>query len=236
MRKTRIHQVAALAIVAASTAIVPTAALAVPNPEHVRGAVKAISGDTLTLHTAAGPDVSVALTGGTHYLEVAKSSLTHVDPGSYIGTASKSIGDKLVALEVVVFPPSMKGTGEGHYAWDRIPDTTLSVGNSTASTMTNGTVGTTVPAGGDKMVNSTMTNGTVSSAGEADGAKQITVMYKGGEQIVLVPPTAPIVTYEPGMKSDVTPGSSVFVNGVSQDGKVTANAVAVGIDGVTPPM
>jgi hypothetical protein len=27
---------------------------------------------------------------------------------------------------VVIFPPSLKGTGEGHYAWDRIPDTTLS--------------------------------------------------------------------------------------------------------------
>jgi len=26
----------------------------------------------------------------------------------------------------VIFPPSLKGTGEGHYAWDRIPDTTLS--------------------------------------------------------------------------------------------------------------
>jgi hypothetical protein len=236
MRKTRIHQVAALAIVAASTGIVSTAALGAPSPERVRGTVKAVSGDTLTVHTAAGPDVSVALTGGTHYLEVVKSSLTHVDPGSYIGTAAKSIGDKLVALEVVVFPPSMKGTGEGHYAWDRIPDTTLSGNTTTASTLTNGTVSTTVPAAGDGVVDSTMTNGTVSSAGEADGAKQIAVTYKGGKQIVLVPPTAPIVTYEPGTRSDVTPGSSVFVNGVSQEGKVTANAVAVGVDGVTPPM
>ena len=79
-------------------------------------------------------------------------------------------------------------------------------------------------------------HGTVFHAGGADGAKQITVTYKGGKQIVLVPPTAPIVTFEPGTRSDVTPGSAVFVNGVSQDGKVTADAVAVGIDGVTPPM
>jgi hypothetical protein len=223
-------------VVAASTAVVSTAALAAPSPERVRGTVKAISGDSLTVHTTAGPDVSIALTGGTHYLEVAKSSLAHVDPGSYIGTATKSIGDKLVALEVVVFPPSLKGTGEGHYAWDQIPDTTLSGSATTASTMTNGTVSMAAPAGGDKTVASTMTNGTVSSAGDAGGAKQITVTYKGGKQIVLVPPTAPIVTYKPGAKSDVTPGSAVFVNGVSQDGKLTANAVAVGVDGVTPPM
>jgi hypothetical protein len=223
-------------VVAASTAIVSTSAFAAPSPERVRGTVKAISGDTVTVHTAAGPDVSVALTGGTHYLEVAKSGLTHVDSGSYIGTATKSVGNMLVALEVVVFPPSLKGAGEGHYAWDRIPDTTLSGSATTASAMTNGTVTTKAPAGGGATANTTMTNGTVSSAGEADGAKQITLTYKGGKQIVLVPPTAPIVTYEPGAKSELTPGEYVFVNGVSQDGKVTANTVAVGIDGVTPPM
>ena len=44
------------------------------------------------------------------------------------------------------------------------------------------------------------------------------------------------MTYEPGDKSDVAPGAAVLVNGVNQDGKVTANAVAVGIDGVKPPM
>ena len=102
--------------------------------------------------------------------------------------------------------------------------------------MTNGIVSASTPGGNDKLVNSTMTNGTVSSARAAGGAKQITVTYKGGKQIILVPPTAPVVTYEPGEKSDVTPGSAVFVNGVNQDGKVTAKAVAVGIDGVKPPM
>ena len=130
----------------------------------------------------------------------------------------------------------MKGTGEGHYNWNRIPDTTLAGGGTTASTMTNGTVNTATPAGDDKVVNSTMTNGTVLSAGEAGGAKQITVTYKGGKQIILVPPTVPVVTYERGEKSDVAPGSAVIVSGINQDGKVTANVVAVGIDGVKPPM
>lgn len=50
------------------------------------------------------------------------------------------IGDQLIALEVVIFPPSLKGTGEGHYAWDRIPDTTLSGVGTAPSAMTNGTV------------------------------------------------------------------------------------------------
>jgi hypothetical protein len=86
----------------------------------------ASSGDALTVDTAAGQTVPVTLTDRTRYLKVAPSSLNRVDPGAYIGTATKSIGDQLIALEVVIFPPSLKGTGEGHYAWDRIPDTTLS--------------------------------------------------------------------------------------------------------------
>ena len=49
-----------------------------------------------------------------------------IEKGSFIGTATKDVGGTQVALEVVVFPPSMRGTGEGHYAWDKIPDTTLS--------------------------------------------------------------------------------------------------------------
>lgn len=228
-------RILALAL-AAGTALASTAALAAPVPERIRGTVAAVSSDSLTVHTTAGTDVTVALTPKTGYREVVRSNLDRVDPGSYIGTATKTIGDKLVALEVVVFPPAMKGVGEGHYAWDRIPDTTLSGHGATASTMTNGTVTTAAPAAGGKMVNSTMTNGTVATAGQSGGAKQITVTYKGGKQIIIVPPTAPIVTFKPGNKSDVTTGASVFVAGMREDDKVTATAVNVGIDGVKPPM
>jgi hypothetical protein len=134
----------------------------------------------------------------------------------------------------------MRGAGEGHYAWDRIPDTTLSGGATTASTMTNGTVSAAAPSGGrvgaSNNVASTMTNGTIASAGTEGGAKQITVTYKGGSRVIIVPPTAPIVTFRPASKSDVKPGANVFVNGMSEDGALTAVSVAVGTDGLKPPM
>jgi hypothetical protein len=231
LKEHNMYRLLALAI-AASTALAATTAVAAP--ERVRGTVAAVSGDTLTVRTALGQNVPVTLTGKTRYLTVAPSSLNHVDPGAYIGTATKSIGDQLIALEVVVFPPSLNGMGEGHYAWDRLPDTTLSASSTTPSAMTNGTVSAAVPASGT--VNTAMTNGTVSSANTSDGAKQITVTYKGGKQVIIVPPTAPIVTYELGEKTELKPGAAVFVNGVSHGEMVTANAVAVGIDGVKPPM
>ncbi|HEY2539281.1 MAG TPA: hypothetical protein VGI28_07265 [Stellaceae bacterium] len=217
---------------AAAAGCALAASNAVAAPERVRGTIGGVSGDTLTVDTKAGQIVPVTLTDGTRYLKVAPSSLNHVDPGAYIGAATKSIGDQLIALEVTIFPPSLKGMGEGHYAWDRVPDTTLSGIGTAPSAMTNGTVSTVSAA---ETVNSSMTNGTVSSAAGSGDAQQIVVTYKGGKQVVLVPPTAPIVTYQLGARGELKPGAAVFINAVRHDGMVTANAVAVGIDGVKPP-
>jgi hypothetical protein len=216
--------------IAAGCALAASNALAAP--ERVRGTVAGVSGDTLSVDTAVGHTVPVTLTDTTRYLKVAPSTLNHVDPGSYIGTATKSIGNKLIALEVTIFPPSLKGMGEGHYAWDRIPDTTLSGVGTAPSAMTNGTVSAVSAA---TTVNSSMTNGTVSSSAGSEGAKQIVVTYKGGKQVVLVPPTAPIVSYQLGERAELKPGAAVFINAASHGDMVTANAVAVGIDGVKPP-
>lgn len=219
----------AVGIVAASTA-----ALAAPTPERVRGTVKSVSDTVLVVHTTSGSDETVNLTGTTGYLEVTNSNLNRIEKDSYIGVATKSIGDKLVALGVLIFPPSLKGASEGHFNWDSIPDTTLSGGAVSNSAMTNGTVTVTQPV--TDASNSTMTNGTVSSAGTSGGAKQLTVTYKGGKQTVLVPPTTSVVTVSPGAKSDVTAGKAVFINAARQDGALTAEAIFVGVDGAKPPI
>jgi hypothetical protein len=217
-------------VIAASIFGTSTAAFAAPAPERVRGTVKSISDTQLVVHTPSGTDETVYLTGTTGYLTVAKSDLDHIDPGGYIGAATKSIGDKLVALGVLIFPPAMRGASEGHFNWDPIPDTTLSSGSTTASAMTNGTVSAAGPAAGARAVKSAMTNGTVASAGASGRGKQVTVTYKGGQQIVLVPPTAPVVTVAPGVKSDVTVGTVVFINAVQENGKISAAAVFAGLN------
>ncbi len=217
----------------AATTTLCTAALAA-TPERIRGTVSAITADTMTVHATDGTDKSIGLTSTTRFAKIVRASLTNVEPGSYIGTATKEVGGKLIALEVVLFPPAMKGAGEGHYGWDRIPDTTLSGGASASSTMTNGTVSTAAATAGS--ANTTMTNGNVSAADAKGGAKQLTVTYKGGEQSILVPPTAPVVTFAPGAISDVTTGKVVFIGASNDDGKLTANSVNVGSDGVNPPM
>jgi hypothetical protein len=62
---------------------------------------------------------------------VSSASLSDIKPDSYVGVAAKPVsGGTLQAIEVHIFPPSMRGTGEGTRNWD------LGAGSS----MTNGSV------------------------------------------------------------------------------------------------
>ena len=75
---------------------------AVAAPERVRGTIGGVSGDTLTVDTPVGQIAPVTLTDRTRYLKVAPASLNDVDLSAYIGTATKSIGNQPIALEVLI--------------------------------------------------------------------------------------------------------------------------------------
>jgi hypothetical protein len=198
--------------------------------------VVAVAAGVLTLHTATGNDVAILLRDDTTYLTETRSDLDHLPAGSYIGVAAKNVGEKSVALDIIVFPPSMKGAAEGRVGWDRIADTTLSGGAGTSSTMTNGSVAATAQGAGAASANSTMTNGSVTAEAAEGGVKRLTVTYKGGEQTILVPPTAPIVNLQPGTVSDLKPGDIVFMIAIADGGRTTAKLILAGSDGVAPPI
>jgi hypothetical protein len=218
----------------AATAGLSLATTAAAAPLRIRGAVVAISSKSITIRTAKGP-VIASLQPKTAFVSVVPSNLDRVGPGSYLGVASKDGGDKRIALSVIVFPPSMRGAAEGNEVYDPLPDTTLSGGPRTASNMTNANVKTVSARHGVPRVNSTMTNASVASTRARGGVRFLTLTYKGGQQNVLVPPTAPIVAFVPGAASIVRPGVPVFVLSDNANGKITAGLVAVGSFGRTPP-
>lgn len=83
---------------------------------------------------------------------------------------------------------------------------------------------------------STMTNGTVGDLKVADG-RFLTLTYKGGEQKVFVPESAPIITYEPGTKTALQKGANVIITASrGADEAMTATRIGVGKDGLVPPM
>ncbi|MCE4224539.1 metal ABC transporter permease [Methylobacterium sp. C25] len=217
----------------AALAALSTAAVAAPV-ERVRGTIESANGTTFTLKQDDGSSKSISLGSDTTYASVVKSSLDQIKDGVFVGTATK--GDNPpTALEVVLFPEKMRGTGEGHYDWDEIQDTTTG-GSKVKSSMTNGTVK--AATGGMPKVKSSMTNGTVAKSTGATGAKTLTVTYgkDGGTQTITVPPSAPIVTFEPADAAIMKPGAKVFVIAGNEDGKLSAKRVAVGKDGLRPPM
>jgi hypothetical protein len=201
----------------AAAALAATPALAQSPPTRTRGTITALTADTATLRTAHGP-VKVALPA-SGYVGAIRAHLADITQGSYIGTAAVPAADgKLRALEVTIFPDSMRGAGEGSYPWDF----------GTAGSMTNGTIAAGPAA-------ASMTNGTVQTAGKSR-LLTLTVTYKGGQQTVQVPPSTPVVTLEPGTKSLLHPGAKIVAFGPVAAGIVQATRIIVGEHGTTPPM
>jgi hypothetical protein len=175
---------------------------------RVRGTVVGLEGSTLTVKTREGPDAKLMLKPGWKMAGVAKASLADIKPGDFVGIASLPTaagGDG--AVEVLVFPPAMKGTGEGSYPWDLKPK----------STMTNATVTNAVKG--------------------VDGRTLDLSYSGGKEKKISIPDGVPIVTFGPATEADLKPGAAVFVPAQKgDDGVLAAGFVVVGNNGIAPPM
>lgn len=107
--------VTALTLSLASVALAQTPA----KPSRIRGEIVSLGGDTLTVHRRSGDTVKIAVKADTPVTALRNIKLQDIKPGSFVGTAAMTgVDGKLTATEVLVFPESARGMGEGHYAWD----------------------------------------------------------------------------------------------------------------------
>ncbi|GAC1400211.1 MAG: hypothetical protein NVS3B17_14420 [Vulcanimicrobiaceae bacterium] len=207
---------------------------------HVRGTVTSATATSLVVKTDTGP-VVVALDPKVAYIGVTPATVGDIEPKSFIGTTNVDRAGVNTAVEVHIFPESMRGMAEGDYAWD-LPSagrssamTNGSVGGSRSS-MTNGSVGgsrssmTNGSVGGSR---SSMTNATVN---RVDAGRTINVRYKGGTKAIVIPPDAKIVKFDKASKSIVMPGVNVLVIAAKSENKIEAKAVVAGRNGLVPPM
>ena len=82
----------------------------------------------------------------------------------------------------------------------------------------------------------TMTNGTVSAAAQLSGGRELTISYKGGSNIVLIPPNTPVVAPVAADRSYLKNGEYVALTAaMNNDGKLATSRVQVSKDGVQPP-
>jgi len=88
----------------------------------------------------------------------------------------------------------------------------------------------------DLAPNSTMTNANLDGIAQASGGNEITLNYQGGSQKVIVPPGTPIVAFDPGSRSDLKVGETIWTNARTEtDGKIVVERLNVSKDGVKPP-
>jgi hypothetical protein len=104
---------------------------------RVRGTIERLDGDLYLVKSRQGDELKIKLAPNATVVATEKAAITDVKPGSYIGVTGVPHGDgSQRAVEIHIFPEAMRGTGEGHRAWDLQPQ----------STMTNATVDAMVSA------------------------------------------------------------------------------------------
>jgi hypothetical protein len=179
-----------------------------PPTVRIRGTIESVDGPMLMIKSREGADTKVRMTDNVVVFGVAKTTMSEIKPGSYIGVSAMPEPDGTQkALAVHIFPETQRGAAEGFRPWDLRP-------------------------------NSTMTNATVAETVAGTDGQNILVKYKDGEKKVVVPPETPIVTFVAGDKSELKPGAKIIIFGAvkKDDGTLEANRVNVGRDGITPPM
>ncbi|MCA0047358.1 hypothetical protein LB577_10410 [Mesorhizobium sp. B283B1A] len=174
---------------------------------RVRGTVVGFEPSLLTVKTRQGETSAIKLNAGWKVSGVASASMKDIKQGDFLGIASVSKADGgSGALEVVVFPAALKGTGEGDRPWDLQPN----------SHMTNGTVADVTDING-RSVTLTYDNGQT---------KKISIPYS--TPVVTFAPATP-TDLKPGATVFVTAQREA-------NGTLSSSRVVVGNKGVVPPM
>lgn len=195
----------AFAVIATS---VPALAQPAPKaPPNVRGTIASSTASSLVIAGAAGTK-TLALGPTTLYVRVLPSSLAKIDAGTFVGTAVRpQKNGSLRALEVVIFPKELDGTGEGFYPWDSGPQ----------SMMANATV---------QHVGTSVTS---------VKGRTLALTYRGGSKTVDVPATVPVVFFQKASVTAIRRGAHVFVI-PNPAHPSDAAVVAVGEGALVPPM
>jgi len=175
--------------------------------QRVVGTVDKLDSNNLMVKANDGQPVTVVLDDNAVVFGVEKRTLADIKPGDYLASGGvKGTDGKIHAVEVRIFPETLRGTGEGQRAWDAKPD----------GVMTNATVGTVSqsPEGGVIHVKY--------KEGESEftvGPEVPIVAYVAGDRSLLKPGAAIFTVAQK-----------------KPDGTLTTGRVTAEKNGVKPPM
>src|SRR6201998_1404409 len=118
-------------LAAASFALVCTALPAsAQETVRIRGTIESVAGDAYVVKNRDGAEYKVVVTNPGLYVAIVKSTMADIKPGMFVGATGMTQPDgSQKAIEVHIFPESMRGTREGHYDWDLKPNTKMTNAN-----------------------------------------------------------------------------------------------------------
>ncbi|MGD0846562.1 hypothetical protein [Bradyrhizobium sp.] len=175
---------------------------------RIRGTIESVDGDVYVIKNRDGAEMKLTMTDKPLFVAIVKATMADIKPGMFVGSTGMTQPDgSQKAIEVHIFPESMRGTGEGHYDWDLKPNTK----------MTNANVEQTV--------------------GGVDGQMLSVKYKDGEKKLLVTPETAVVTyvvgdksDLKPGIKIFVGAGKK------QPDGSVQTPRITYGKDGLTPPM
>ena len=195
-----------LTAAAFATVVAVSTASAQQQTQRVAGTIDKVEGNILYIKSASGP-VSLTLADNALVVARVKASAADIKPGDYVATGGIPQPDGTQkAVELRIFPESMRGNGEGHRpGWPGAPN----------GTMTNGGVGQTVSS--------------------VDGPV-LTVKLKDGDKKIIVGPNVPVSRLEVANKNELKPGVAVAAAAATKkpDGTFTATRIDFGRGDVLP--
>jgi hypothetical protein len=201
------HRMTQCAVVAAGFALICAAPPASAQENvRLRATIEKVDGPVYTVKNRDGTEWKLTVSDPPLFVAIAPSTMADIKPGMFVGSAGMMQPDGTQkAIEVHIFPESMRGTGEGHYDWDLLPQ-------------------------------SKMTNANVEHMVTASNGQILSVKYKDGEKKLLVTPETVVVTYVPGSKDELKPGTRIFVAAAKKqpDGTLQTPRITYGRNGAGP--
>jgi hypothetical protein len=92
----------------------------------VRGTLEQVNGNALTTKTRNETTTTIQLKDGAAIVAVTKGAMSDIKENSYVGIAAMPQPDGTIkAIEVSVFAEPLRGTAEGHFPWDLMPNSTM---------------------------------------------------------------------------------------------------------------
>jgi hypothetical protein len=175
-----------------------------PDVVRVRGTIQSVDGQMMSVTTRDGATINVKLADNGPVRTVVKASLADIKPGSYVAVTGVPQPDGSQKAVAILI----------------FPEAMRGVAEGFSKW--------------DLTPNSSMTNATVDSTVASVDGQILVLKYKDGEQKIVVPADAQIVTYAPATMADVKPGEKILVVAAKKqpDGTALAPNISIGDYGV----